>query len=245
MASLFDQTKGIDDIGEIYRQIERNCPNPSSNSKKLWVLRRKTNIDSRYYSDEKMLERAVAMLAYIGHMPGWFNECPTASGFISPHSDKRSNVDLVHWSETNGHARIVELKWRNNTPSEALRQVLRYGAAYIFCRVHRDKLPVRRSGLMEARRVSLQVAAPALYYTEQSLPVCLSRMRDGLKHFATGSKIEGLSMSLDVLAFPEWFDVLPFSNGTEVSETCNRDHLTEEGQVIRDAFDGLTSVNPE
>ena len=80
MVSLFDETHGKDDIGEIYRQMEENCPDPSSNSKKLWELRREARIASHNASPEVMLERAVAMLAKSGTMPEWFNQCPTASG---------------------------------------------------------------------------------------------------------------------------------------------------------------------
>ena len=79
MASLFDNTRDLDDIGEIYRRMEANCPNPASTSKKLWELRRATNISSYNTSEEMMLEKAVAILAARGHMQGWFNQCPTAS----------------------------------------------------------------------------------------------------------------------------------------------------------------------
>ncbi len=80
MASLFDNTRGLDDIGEIYRRMEANCPNPASTSRKLWELRHATNISSHNTSEETMLERAVAILAARGHMQGWFNQCPTAIG---------------------------------------------------------------------------------------------------------------------------------------------------------------------
>ena len=244
MASLFDGTHGKDDIGEIYRRMEKNCPNPQSRSKRLWEFRRETNIAAHNSSKEIMLERAVVMLAYNENMPGWYNQCPTASGIGDSSRDRHSNVDLVHWSEVDGHARLVELKWWNNSPSEAVQQVLRYGAAYYFCRWHRNKLPVRDRESMHARQVSLQVVAPAPY-SNSILPDCLARARDKLKKFDIGSRIEGVSMSLDVLAFPEGFDRLPFSNGAEVSASCNRQDLTEEGRAIRDAFNNLISIYPE
>ena len=49
-------------------------------------------------------------------------------------------------------------------------------------------------------------------------------------------------MSLDVLAFPEWFVSLPFTDGEEVRAECDTDELTEAGRKVRDAFDGLASV---
>ena len=111
MASLFDKTKGTENIAEILRQMEANIPHPSSTSRKLWQLRRATDIISHNRSRETMLEKAVAMLAENGHMPGWFNQCPTASGIGDSSRNKRSDVDLVHWREADGHARLVELKW--------------------------------------------------------------------------------------------------------------------------------------
>ena len=126
-----------------------------------------------------------------------------------------------------------------------MRQVLRYGAAYVFCRVHRKHLNVDSRPIMNARQVLLQVVAPARYCTEPGLLDCLSRAREGLKRFEIGSGMEELSMSLDVLAFPDWFDRLPYSDGAEVRAGCDRKELTDTGRQIREAFDNLTSVHPE
>ena len=52
-------------------------------------------------------------------------------------------------------------------------------------------------------------------------------------------------MSLDVLAFPDWFDRLPFANREQVRAECGTAELTETGRKVRDAFDGLASVYPE
>lgn len=52
-------------------------------------------------------------------------------------------------------------------------------------------------------------------------------------------------MSLNALAFPAWFDRLPFSVGTEVHDSCHRLELTETGREIIEAFDGLTFVCPD
>ena len=238
MASLFDKTKGM----------EVNIPDPSSNSGSLWKLRQATGIGSHNRSCETMLEKAVAMLAENGHMPGWFNQCPTASGIGDSSRNRRSNVDLVHWSRSGMRARLVELKWDCDSPSkasEAVRQILRYGAAYLFCRMHRNRLRVRRGSVMDACDISLQVAAPAHYYTDSGLRYCLSRARENLARFDIGSRIDGLSMSVDVLALPEWFDSLPFAKGEEVRAECDTDELTEAGRKVCDAFDGLTSVYPE
>ena len=65
-----------------------------------------------------------------------------------------------------------------------------------------------------------------------------------MKQFGIGSEMEELSMSLDVLAFPDWFDRLPYSDGAEVRASCDRTELTDKGRKIREAFEGLTSVDP-
>ncbi len=245
MASLFDGTRGMEDIAEILRQMEANIPHPSSNSKKLWQLRRATDISSHNRSRETMLEKAVAMLAENGRMPEWFNQCPTASGIGDSSRSRHSNIDLVHWSRSGRRARLVELKWDSDSPSEAVQQVLRYGAAYLYCRLHRNRLPVWRGSVMDACDISLQVAAPAHYYTDPGLWHCLSRARENLAWFDIGSRIDGLSISLDVLAFSDWFDSLPFANGEQVRAECGTTELTEAGRKVRDAFDGLASVYPE
>ena len=57
-----------------------------------------------------MLEKAVAMLAKNGHMPGWFSRCPTASGIGDSSRTRHNNIDLVRWGEADRHAHLVELK---------------------------------------------------------------------------------------------------------------------------------------
>ena len=111
--------------------------------------------------------------------------------------------------------------------------------------MYSDRLPVRRRAVMEAREISLQVAAPARYYTESAWWDGLLRARECLTRFVSGSRVEGLSISLDVLAFPEWFDSLPFADGEGVRAACETAVLTEAGRQVRDAFDGLVSVHPE
>ena len=245
MASLFDGTEGMEDMAEILGRMKANIPHPSSTSRKLWKLRQEPHVASHNSSPETMLEKAVAMLAAKGHMPGWFNQCPTASGIGDSSRTRHSNVDLVHWNDAGGHVRLVELKWGSDCPSKALRQIVRYGAAYLFCRMYSNRLPVRRGGVMEAHKISLHVAAPAHYYTESGLRDSLSRAREHLTRFDIGSRTKGLSMSLDMLAFPEWFDNLPFATGGEVRAACDSATLTETGRRVRGAFDGLASVCPE
>lgn len=241
--TLFSGTHGMTDIAAIFDRMEANCPAPASRSQKLWKLRRATTIRPDNASPETILEKAVAKLADKGYMPGWFNQCPAASGIGDSSRNRRRSIDLVHWSgEPDRHAHVAELKWGSDSPCAAVRQILRYGAAYVFSRLHRSTLPVQDCPLMHAGHVTLLVVAPASYFAAPELPDCLSRAREALERFDVGSRIEGLSMSLDVRGFPEWFDRLPFSSGAQVAASCDQEELTDAGRMIRDAFDGLTSV---
>lgn len=244
MPSLFDGTDETEDIAEILDRMEANCPRPFSNSRELWNLRRATHIGGRNISKEKMLEKAVAMLADNGHMPEWFNQCPAASGVGDSSRNKHSNVDLVRWQEAEKQATLMELKWNSDSPSLAVRQILRYGAAYLFCRKHRRELPVENRPVMAARHVSLQVAVRR-YYADEHLQDCLSRARESLIGLDLGTGMPGPSMSIDVLAFPGPFDRLPFANGADVRRSCGERRLTETGREILDAFRGLHSVYPD
>ena len=251
MGSLFDGTKHMDEIEKIYKQMEDNCPAPRSTSQKLWELRRKCDIAPHHRAPETMLEKAVATLAASGHMPDWYNQCPVASGITvssmsrqaSQATNKKSNVDLVHWDTANKHARLVELKWGSDDPLSALMQILRYGATYIFCRVHRNALPLRNRPLMDARHVSLEVVAPRRFYNgsnERDRFTRTSKALDALAASKTGGTV---SMSLKALAFPDKFQI-PFTNGGEVKSKCATPQATAEGQAVHDAFDDLTQVWP-
>ncbi|MCY3905457.1 MAG: hypothetical protein OXF76_20035 [Caldilineaceae bacterium] len=278
MSSLFDGISSLDSVKEIYEKIEDNCAGrPRTSSKKLWSLRRRTNMDPGNTDPEVLLERSVALLAQTGHMPGWYNQCPIASGIVSSRSDRRSAVDLVHWSEATGMARLVELKWESGGPHTALQQILQYGVVYILCRVHKKSLPLQNRCLMDAQHVALEVVAPSRYYegdyrvsrrtdletwleqfnsseTRETIEFESNRMEMreylsetslALNELARSKTAGGLTMSLNALAFPEAFDQVPFRNGQDVWEKCSAKCLTDEAQIVRNAFAGLTTVWPE
>ncbi len=278
MPKLFDGINGTECVAELYSLIEANCSNPpSSTSEELWKLRRRTNMDPSRRKSEVLLERSVATLAEKGHMPGWYNQCPVASGIVSSDSDHRTAVDLVHWSRSDKSARLIELKWMSGTPQSAIRQILKYGLAYLFCRVHKDHLPLNERPLMDARRVALEIVAPIKFYPENlrvlnrdelqlwlegsdeaahndSASVNISYEETAehlevtshsLNQFAQLKTGGALSMSLSALAFPSWFDHIPFDVGQDVDRTCNSNELSEEGRIVRDAFERLTPAWPE
>ena len=248
MSSLFDGTCGIEDPNEMYDLMEaKYSGSPSSESKELWKLRRKCGISPDSNRRETILEKAVAMLAESCHMPWWFNQCPVASGIVRSSRNRKNAVDLVHWSEPSGCVRLIELKWKSNDPRYALREILRYGVAYIFCRVHRRELPLQGKyyrPLMDANNVALEVVAPHRFYenyNEKDLFASVSKSLDQCAQSKTGGT---LSMSLNAFAFPEEFNQVPFKNGQDVKEKCFTEELTDEGRLVRDAFEGLTSVWP-
>ena len=243
MIDIFDRIRGLYSIEDILHRMEKNCPEPSSTSRELWKLRHKTDISSHNSAPETMLEKSISMLAKNGHMPEWFNQCPTASGIGDSSKNKHSNVDLVRWNEVDESAYLIELKWESNTPSEAIQQVLRYGAAYLYCRKHRDKLPVKDRPILDARQITLCVLAPArFYHYDSDLENFFKKAQKGLRKLNARPPIAGMSISIEVLALPESFSALPFANGAEVKESCNRVDLTYTGRQIRDAFNGLVPV---
>ena len=233
MTDLFEGTHDLADIRLIYETMEKNCPNPFSKSEKLWKLRRACSISDHNASDETMIEKSVAILANNGHMEGWFNQCPAASGIGDSSRNRQANVDLVHWDASASRARMVELKINSDDPEAALRQILRYGAAYLFCRTNEKKLPLGGRPLMRARHVSLEVVAPYQYYRDHE--TCIERMRDSL------SFVDSVELSLSAFAFPRNFKP-PFKNGREVKEKCRSPDLTEEGRMVKDMFENLIPI---
>ena len=247
MGSLFDGTEFMDNITDIYNKMEANYPgSPCSKSEELWRLRRARDIADRNTSPEKMLEYAVANLSARGHMPGWSNQCPTASGINDSSRNRHSNVDLVHWDESNKCARLIELKWASDDPLYALREILRYGAAYLFCRVHENELHFPAESLIEknVRHVSLEVVAPLVFYSCYNERARFARINKNLNGFAVSKTGGTLSMSLKALVFPKEFDRIPFNHGKEVKQKCFTRQLTPEGQEVRDAFNKLAQVWP-
>lgn len=240
MANLFDGIGATDDIREIFTKMEENCPKPSSTSKSLWKLRRKVEISDHNTRPETILEKAVVLLAENGYMPGWYNQCPTASGIGDSRRNRHKNVDLARWSDSRCRARLVKLKVASDDPPSALRQILEYGAAYVFCRTYQNKLPFYES-LKDASHVSLEVVAPRRFYEGWSEADRIDRVRGHLAEF-TRSQIPELSMSLNAFTFPDWFEPRLFENGRDVKEQCGTPILTGVGKKVRDAFDRLEPV---
>jgi len=54
-----------------------------------------------------------------------------------------------------------------------------------------------------------------------------------------GNEPEIPEMSLDLLAFPGSFSRLPFDDGAQIRELCDRRDLTQAGRGVVDAFGHL------
>lgn len=228
-------------VNGLFRRMMANFPGrPASQSKKLWCCRRETNIAHRNESQETLLEKAVAMLAHQCHMPGWFNQCPVASGIVDSDRDRRRAVDLVHLSD--GEARLVELKWTSNTPVHALFQILEYGLAYILARLHVRELQLEKRRLMDVRKIALEVIGPYEFFMYEKQAYLFALMDKAIAKFAAEKTGGALSMSLCALSFPAEFTCIPFADGREVKEICGNEVLSKEGGMVRDAFSKLEPV---
>ena len=225
-------------VEAIYGQMERNFPGRvRSRSTKLWSCRRKTTVSAHNPSAETLLEKAVAILADRGHMPNWFNQCPVASGVVDPSSDKRRCVDLVHLSSET--VRLVELKWRSDSPAYALFQVLEYGLAYLLARLRRRDFGLETQPIMQdsVTSIRLDVIAPAAFFAGNAGTWLLGPMDHALTGFAARQSNGAFSMCLRALAFPRRFRTVPFASGADVKRKCGSGTFTPEARAVRDAFD--------
>lgn len=231
------------DVNAMFNGLEAEYRRtPTSMSGKLWALRQETNISSHNPYPEVILERSVVMMARRGRMTGYYNQCPAASGVFGPYKDRRSAVDLVHWSDADASAQLIELKWMSGEPGGALAQILRYGVLYVLCRVHREELPLDRRPLMDARRIALEVVAPQAYYAGSNFGAFVAHANSGLRALARAKIGEAFSMSLGAYAFPREFDRVPFATGGQAAAMCDTAELTDGARRIRDAFGALSPV---
>ena len=234
-------------LNEMYGQMESEYRStPTSRSEELWELQYETDMRSRNPNLETILEKSVAMLAKRGHMPGYYNQCPAASGIFGPHKYKRRAVDLVHWSESESSGRLIELKWPRRASEvlvgQALDQILCYGVLYVFCRVHRRELSLDDRPLMDARCINLEIVAPARFYGDSDRSDSVAEMNECLDVLVRSKIGDALSIYLDVMAYPPDFDQIPFASGEQAKAACDRPDLTRDGRRIRDAFGSLSPV---
>ena len=211
-----------------------------------WRHERQTYIGNVNKSPEVILERAIATLAEFGDLPEWYNQIPVASGLLNGKSDKRAALDLVRVEGDT--AELIELKWNSDTPLFALFQVLGYGLALLLSRQNAEVFGYSGRPLMEARRLSLVVLAPAQYYSKFWSG---GQPREG-NHFWDIADV--LKLGLDLLTsrhsgFPSWnlkllkfpndFEI-PFRSGAQVNAMRADDKTKERSQLLR----AISSLQP-
>lgn len=230
-------------VQRLYCRMADNFPGYARHpSGQLWRCSLETQIGERNRSCEKILEKSVAMLSEYGHMPGWFNQCPVATGITSPHADKKRCVDLIHLSDYT--LRLIELKWiGGDTIPFALFEVVEYGLAYHLARLHKHVLGLQTRPFMQnsLRRVRLEIVAPNLFFKGTNHRPLINALDKALARFTEGETNGEWSMSLNVAAFPDHFHTVPFASGEEVRMSCALRCLTREGRVVRDAFANLVA----
>lgn len=171
-------------------------------------------------------------------MPGWFNQCPVASGIVDPNADRRRCVDLVH--HEGARIRLIELKWAGDTPVSALVQVLEYGLAYLFGWLRRGELKLEGRG--RVRQVVLEVLGPREFFADAAQLHLFDTVSGALERFVERETGGALSMSAGARWFPAEFRHLPFANGRDVKAMCGGDELTDEGRRIQEAFSNTEQV---
>ena len=232
-------------VKEVYETIASNYRGTvTSPSQKLWECRRATKITADNPSREKMLEKAVALLAQNGHMDEWFNQCPVASGIVDPTADRKRAVDLVHVSDD--ATSLIELKWgESNTPAYALFEILEYGLTYLFARAHKRDFGLTGRSVMGVRHVTLEVVAPPAFFARNDQRDIFAQINTALADFVQSQTYGTWSMSLEASIFPDWFAgwfMRTFEKGHDVRTHCGSKKLTAEGRKIREAFDERTLV---
>lgn len=193
---------------------------------------------------EKLLEKAVGFLAEHGHMPGWANQVPTASGISGSSAWKHANVDLVHWNEDDSRLRLIELKWARHTPSTpgfeaAIFEIIRYTLSYIYFRSIKWDKPI-----MRARTVSLEIIGPPCFFGGHYAvhKSAIDSFGSALASFAERELAGAPAMSLKLHRFAHDFQI-PFANGHEVKAECGREwNPNGKAATVRDAFNNLTEV---
>ena len=190
----------------------------------------------------KRRSKRVRPLSYEkGHMPEWFNQCPVASGLTHSGKDRNLAVDLIHISGKK--ARLIELKWTSDTPVHALFQLLEYGLAYVFARLHVRELNLKKRRLMNVGQIGLEVVGPREFFVNGFRTDLFDSMDKAIGKFVTEKTGGALSMSLRAFSFPAGFERIPFVNGKAVKEGCQSSTLSIEGAMIRDAFSRLELVD--
>ncbi|NQV19999.1 MAG: hypothetical protein HQ511_01135 [Rhodospirillales bacterium] len=201
-------------VSDLYRQVETNWSDRTP-SRENWRVERRITASPKNKSPEVLLEQSISLMSEQGFLDGWYNQIPVASGLIDGFADKRAAVDLLQFDGES--AALVELKWDSNNPAFAAFEILRYGLAFLFCYLNRDKFGYADKPLMAAKQVSLRVLAPHNFYNGYDLPWLGRGLDQSLRAFAATATGGALTIDFAFTSFPQEFDLPPFRTGAEVA----------------------------
>jgi hypothetical protein len=202
-----------------------------------WALQ--TRLDGNNRNAEALLERAVAILTARGHIRGWSNQMPVASGLVDEYQDKRAAIDLARLE--GGRLDLIELKWRSDTPLFAAFEIFLYAIAYLFCRAHMVNLGYYELKTMRACHVTFKVLAPRPYYEGLDLLWLQRCLAAGLEELSQAKLDEPINVDFGFFAFPHGFE-LPFENGTQVIEACSAAEPGERARVLLHAINHIAPL---
>ncbi len=225
-------------LEKLYVCIEQNRTQHQP-SQENWRLKPISTISRGNKSPEVLLERAIACLSIQGHLTGWYNQIPVASGLIDDIANKRTAIDLLQLSDTS--AEFIELKLASNTPLFAAIEILLYGLAYLYSYIHQSELGYDKKVLMRLKRITLSVLAPACYYDTYSSEVFIKGLDESLSSYVKDKTNGNLSMSFTMAAFPKDF-TLPFEVGKTVTEQCDSSGNNSTINILMDAINKRQSI---
>jgi hypothetical protein len=178
--------------------LEAKHASRSSPSKQNWRWKRHLETVPHNPSPEVTLERAIVRA--MGD--NWSNQMPTVSGVMSPHSDKRSSVDLVECESPTSYS-LVELKVGSDTPLYAAVECVLYGLLLLWSKKRRSDpgYDAKLQPVLNATKVRLAVVAGEGYFAGLDLTQLAGALNTTLRAF-------GSSMDMH-LSFG--FEVFPFS----------------------------------
>lgn len=225
-------------VSKLYNCIEGNRSDRTP-SIENWRLDPVTTVSPQNKSPEVLLERAIALLATQGHLSGWYNQIPVASGLINESANKRTAIDLLYHSGKT--AEFIELKWASNTPLFAAMEILRYGLAYLYSYVNQTELGYDSKELMHLQKVTLSVLAPANYYADHDLVWLIQNLNEALQTFSRQKTNGSLSIYFKMTTFTNDF-TLPFMTGADVMDKCDSKNETETTRYLVDALNNRQSI---
>jgi hypothetical protein len=162
----------------------------------------------RAVNAEDLLERALS-----GSLDStWGNQIPTSSGLITESSDKKRNIDLVHFDGE--LMELVELKVSSSsdTPIKAAFQIINYCMLFIHAKRNSDSLLKHLTSTPSPKHVTLSVLCPEDYWDK----------RYALKHLVRKLNIElACFRQTDGIDIEFRFQSLPWKRGDETKSVTS------------------------